>query len=77
MTKPIEANNLPIISKEMPRMSIWNCHVWIIFWFDKLSFKSIVMQGWESDCWLDLAKGGWVGGIALIELKNPRFSFHA
>ena len=21
-----------------------------------------LMQWWQSECWLDLAKGGWVGG---------------
>ena len=36
-----------------------------------------LIQGWESECWLDLAKGGWVGRIPLIALENPRFPFHA
>ena len=32
------------------------------------------MQGWESECWLDLAKGGWVWGILTIELKRTKMS---
>ena len=30
------------------------------------------MEGWKSECWLDLAKGG----IPLIDLESPRFPFH-
>ena len=29
---------------------------------------------WESKCWLDLAKGGLVGGIPLIALKSSKMS---
>ena len=37
------------------------------------------MQGWGLECWLDPAKGGWVGGregFLQLNRQNPRFPFH-
>ena len=35
-------------------------------------FATHGLQGLESECWLDLAKGEWVGGRVSFELQNAK-----